>query len=227
MFLHTLSFLSGMSCIIPLISLYLVNSALLFFFLLNSLFLFNIFNCYIFSFLKVLLFLFQICVAIFDDFFPLGSFCCFISLNILNVLIKYSVSINFSIFHLCLFVFVASSFTHWFLYGYIPSCVLVIFDYEFIFLETWEVFEAMLSYKVCEGRNPKTLFIAVSQALLQCLLYEVFNKYLLNDVCTLHTVLWLFIYMSISSSVLIMPQVKKFFNSNLVSTALNIVSNID
>ena len=69
----------------------------------------------------------------------------------------------------------------------------------------------MLSYKVCEGRDPRTLFIAVSQALLQCLLYEVFSKYLLNDVCILHTVLILFIYMSISSTVLIMPQVKKFF----------------
>ena len=94
----------------------------------------------------------------------------------------------------------------------LPSqCVLVIFDYEFIFLETQEVFEAMLSYKVCEGRDPRTLFIAVSQALLQCLLYEVFNKYLLNDVCILHSVLILFIYMSISSTVLIMPQIKKFF----------------
>ena len=101
------------------------------------------------------------------------------------------------------------------------------FDYEFIFLETWEVSEAMLNYKVCEGRDYRTLFIAASQALLQCLLYEIFNKYLLNDVCTLHTVLWLFIYMSVSSTVLIMPQVKKFFNSNFVSTALNVVSNID
>lgn len=210
MFLHTLSFLFGMSCFIPLISLYLVNSAL-FSFLLNSLFLFNVFNCYIFSFLKVLLFVFQICVAIFDDFFPpLVLFVAFISLNILNVLIKYSVSINFSIIHLCLFVFFTASFTHWFLYGYTASCVLVIFDYEFIFLETWEVSEAMLNYKVCEGRDHRTLFIAVSQALLQCLLYEVFNKHLLNDVCTLHTVLWLFIYMSMSSTVLIMPQVKVF-----------------
>lgn len=47
----------------------------------------------------------------------------------------------------------------------------------------WEIFEAMLDCTVDEGGSPRVLFTAVSQGLLECLVYETFSKYLLNEWC--------------------------------------------
>lgn len=87
-------------------------------------------------------------------------------------------SIPFIFAYLSLLLVVLLIFPFWL---QVSSCVLVIFDHEFIFLDIWKIFEAMLNCKVCEGRGPAVLFIAIFQCLLQCLVHEVFNTYLLNE----------------------------------------------